>query len=961
MVVVSEHAKSAGKSDATTGSAPTDHITIGNIPASQEFILKPIVVAVAMCLGALSSQNVMAEMVIDCGPALVSGETSGAVAGGSGAFTYLTGKVACYSNIKGASLTSDDANDSMAVTIYTDSLKVGSGGIDSKGSVNEAAASKEISFNNNKLTNIVAGTAATDATNLKQVQDLIAAGGGGASVANDNYAQVANSTALGAATGSPHNIELDANNKIVSVGGIAVTATGATLDTITKINSENVTPAQVAQFKKAAEKGGNIALTGVALGNGNITSSVNGGVALGSGNKVYANYGATAIGSGNTTSGSFSSALGVENTASNERSNAVGFNNKASGRDSAALGSGNTASGMSSTAMGSYNTASANQSSVFGSESTAAFENSTAIGYQSETDRTNSISVGKAGAEKQITFVKAGTVATDAVNFAQLNSLVSVLGGNFSNGSYTAPTYVIQGSNYNNVGSAFTAVNTKLTSLQSQIEGLPSGGTGGGTSGKSAYQIATDNGFSGTEAEWLTSLKGNKGDTGLTGAAGAQGSKGDKGDTGLTGAVGAQGSKGDKGDTGLTGAAGAQGSKGDKGDTGLTGAAGAQGSKGDKGDTGLTGAAGAQGSKGDKGDTGLTGAAGAQGSKGDKGDVGATGAKGDTGATGKSAYEIAKQNGFTGTETEWANSASNSYIQIQSNTPKLGPKATATGTDAIAIGTDALAQGEQSISIGVGNQVKGNNSGAIGDPSYINADDSYAIGNNNTINGDGKTFVVGNNVNTSAKNAVVLGNDSASDRDNTVSVGAAGKERQIINVTAGVQDTDAVNVKQMKDANTKTLTDAKIYVDAGDQATLTSAKGYTDSREVVMHQESKTADAKVLSDSKAYTDTKVVDLENNFRDVSNRVDQTNQDVRKNRDIAAQGIAGITAMTNIPMPAEQGASTVGLGMGYYDSQSAIAVGASHYFDNGVAIKGAFSTGFNNGNTTAVGGGVSYSWK
>ena len=45
----------------------------------------------------------------------------------------------------------------------------------------------------------------------------------------------------------------------------------------------------------------------------------------------------------------------------------------------------------------------------------------------------------------------------------------------------------------------------------------------------------------------------------------------------------------------------------------------------------------------------------------------------------------------------------------------------------------------------------------------------------------------------------MLGNDSASDRDNTVSVGASGKERQVIHVAAGVQDTDAVNVKQMKD------------------------------------------------------------------------------------------------------------------------------------------------------------------
>lgn len=34
-----------------------------------------------------------------------------------------------------------------------------------------------------------------------------------------------------------------------------------------------------------------------------------------------------------------------------------------------------------------------------------------------------------------------------------------------------------------------------------------------GADGKSAYEIAVDNGFTGTEQEWLTSLKGDKGDT----------------------------------------------------------------------------------------------------------------------------------------------------------------------------------------------------------------------------------------------------------------------------------------------------------------------------------------------------------------------------------------------------------------------------------------------------------------
>lgn len=58
-----------------------------------------------------------------------------------------------------------------------------------------------------------------------------------------------------------------------------------------------------------------------------------------------------------------------------------------------------------------------------------------------------------------------------------------------------------------------------------------------GDDGKSAYDIAVDGGFTGTDAEWLASLKGDKGDAG---------EKGEKGDTG------AKGDKGDKGDAGPT-------------------------------------------------------------------------------------------------------------------------------------------------------------------------------------------------------------------------------------------------------------------------------------------------------------------------------------------------------------------------------------------------------------------------
>ena len=65
---------------------------------------------------------------------------------------------------------------------------------------------------------------------------------------------------------------------------------------------------------------------------------------------------------------------------------------------------------------------------------------------------------------------------------------------------------------------------------------------------------------------------------------------------------------------------------------------------GPKGDTG---------EQGPKGDTGETGATGPQGPKGDTGEQGPQGQTGAAGQDGKSAYELAVDNGFNGTVQEW--------------------------------------------------------------------------------------------------------------------------------------------------------------------------------------------------------------------------------------------------------------------------------------------------------------------
>ena len=117
-----------------------------------------------------------------------------------------------------------------------------------------------------------------------------------------------------------------------------------------------------------------------------------------------------------------------------------------------------------------------------------------------------------------------------------------------------------------------------------------------GSDGKSAYQIAVEQGYQGSESDWLSSLKGDKGEKGNTGAKGNPGQDGAEGKSAYAIAVehGYEDSeekwllslKGEKGDTG---------ERCEKGDTGDRGLQGVPGEKGEKGDAGVAGKDGTDG------------------------------------------------------------------------------------------------------------------------------------------------------------------------------------------------------------------------------------------------------------------------------------------------------------------------------------------------------------------------------
>ncbi|MCA8003189.1 ESPR-type extended signal peptide-containing protein [Burkholderia metallica] len=155
----------------------------------------------------------------------------------------------------------------------------------------------------------------------------------------------------------------------------------------------------------------------------------------------------------------------------------------------------------------------------------------------------------------------------------------------------------------------------------------------------------------------------------------------------------------------------------------------------------------------------------------------------------------------------------------------IGSTSSASGESAIALGTVATASGANSLAIGASTQAIGTGSIAIGDSAASTQANATAIGRsatagatNATVLGSGavatgangiavgqsaqargpSAISVGFRANAQGTSSVALGTDAVADRDYTVSVGSAAQRRQVVNVAAGTQATDAVNVSQLQ-------------------------------------------------------------------------------------------------------------------------------------------------------------------
>ncbi|MFM0718542.1 YadA-like family protein [Paraburkholderia strydomiana] len=162
------------------------------------------------------------------------------------------------------------------------------------------------------------------------------------------------------------------------------------------------------------------------------------------------------------------------------------------------------------------------------------------------------------------------------------------------------------------------------------------------------------------------------------------------------------------------------------------------------------------------------------------------------------------------------------------NAMAIGPVAAATGVDALAVGAGAAAGSDSSTAIGSGAGALSVNSTAIGASATVGAlsDNSVSIGYNTRASSTNalalgsyasatspgsvsvgyNSFVsqaatsglaLGVNATVSAANSVAIGSGAIANRANVVSVGNASRQSQIVNMAAGTSSTDAVNVSQL--------------------------------------------------------------------------------------------------------------------------------------------------------------------
>ncbi|HFF8661359.1 TPA: YadA-like family protein [Escherichia coli] len=172
-----------------------------------------------------------------------------------------------------------------------------------------------------------------------------------------------------------------------------------------------------------------------------------------------------------------------------------------------------------------------------------------------------------------------------------------------------------------------------------------------------------------------------------------------------------------------------------------------------------------------------------------------------------------------------------------------------------------------------------------------------------------------------ADNSVALGTGSVATEENTISVGSSTNQRRITNVAAGKNATDAVNVAQLKSSeaggvryDTKadgSIDYSNITLGGGNGGTtrISNVSAGVNNNDAVNYAQLKQS----VQETKQYTDQRMVEMDNKLSKTESKL--------------SGGIASAMAMTGLPQAYTPGASMASIGGGTYNGESAVALGVS----------------------------------
>jgi len=664
---------------------------------------------------------------------------SGVYASAIGAFSVATGFQANALGTRStASGISAVALGSYANASADNSVALGTGSVaDRTGTVSVGSATTQ-----RQIVNVAAGTQATDAVNVTQLQNVTTLLGGGAKVNADGTIQA-------------------------PAYAIAGSSFGTVGDALTKVDTELTN--KVAYDTTAKSH--------ITLGGVGTTTPV-----------TISNVAAGALSSTSTDAVNGSQLNATNQTVSTLQTFATNVNN------------GGGIKFFHTNSQLADSSATGAESVAIGGAALSSGKNSVALGSNSVADRDNSVSVGAAGKERQITNVAAGTQSTDAVNVGQLTAV--------SNNVDTLGSFAVKydtntdgTSNYQSVtlGGAGATQPTKITNLQAGDLSATS------TDAINGSQLYSSNQRIGS----LETFEGNINNGGGIKYFHTNSTLADSSATGADSvAIGGAALSSGKNSVAL-----GSNSVADRDNTVSVGAAGSERQVTNvAAGTASTDAvnvsqlntvsnnvstlsAGAM-----KYDTNADGTPDyANATLGNGNTTGTSLHNVAAGTNDMDAVNLSQVNSLIGQVTNIANNAYNPLFTADGN--RDTEIATSSGTHSVASGANAVASGANSIASGATSVASGTNSIAVGSNTSATANNAVAVGANASA---------------TANNAVALGAGSVADRANAVSVGttSAGGQRQITNVAAGTDGTDAVNVNQMQQSVNTGVKSAKGYTDA---------------------------------------------------------------------------------------------------------------------------------------------------